>query len=72
QATIAVKAGENGGRTLSHVQIVTNIQNIHLNAASGEATLKLPSDFAAKQFELIAFVQDSKTGTIDGATKLAL
>lgn len=72
QATTAVKAGENGGRTLSHVQIVTNIQNIRLNAASGEAAIKLPTDFSAKQFELIAFVQDSKTGAISGATKLAL
>ncbi|TWR24186.1 DUF1223 domain-containing protein [Mucilaginibacter achroorhodeus] len=71
-ATIAVKAGENSGRTLSHVQIVTNIQNIRVNASSGEATLKLPPDFGAKQFELIAFVQDSKTGSINAATKLAL
>ncbi|QXV65971.1 DUF1223 domain-containing protein [Mucilaginibacter sp. 21P] len=72
QATIAVRAGENSGRTLSHVQIVANIQNIRVNASSGEATLKLPPDFDEKQFELIAFVQDGKTGTINGATKLDL
>lgn len=71
-AHTVVKAGENKGRTLSHVQIVTNFQNIPLQATSGEAKLKLPADFSAKQFELIAFVQNNKTGVINAATRVAL
>jgi len=70
-ATIDVKRGENGGRTLSHVQIVNNLQNIPLTARSGEASITLPANFSAKNYEVIAFVQDTKTGEINAATKAA-
>ncbi|MBD1394204.1 DUF1223 domain-containing protein [Mucilaginibacter glaciei] len=70
-ATIVVKRGENGGRTLSHVQIVSNLQNIPLVAKTGEASINLPDSFSAKNYEVIAFIQNTKTGEINAATKAA-
>lgn len=70
-ATTVVKAGENSGRTLSHVQIVSNLQDISLTAASGEASLKLPANFFSANFEVIAFVQNTQTGEINAATRMA-
>ena len=70
-ATVEVKRGENGGRTLSHVQIVSNIQNIALNATSGEAAIALPVKFSSKNYEVIALIQDTRTGEINAATKSA-
>ncbi|MFD1257686.1 DUF1223 domain-containing protein [Mucilaginibacter terrae] len=69
QATTVVKAGENRGRSLSHVQIVTNIKTISVSASLGENDIKLPPNFSAKNFELIAFLQDSKTGKINAAAR---
>ena len=68
-ATINVKNGENGGRTLSHVQIVSNIQNIQIDAKMGEASINLPGNFSVKNYEIIAFVQNTMTGAINAATK---
>ncbi|OOQ57636.1 DUF1223 domain-containing protein [Mucilaginibacter pedocola] len=73
QATSAVKAGENKGRNLSHVQIVLKLQNIPLNrTSSGNAEIALPKNFSADNYELIAFVQDTKTGTVQAAARAAL
>ncbi|MEO7213070.1 DUF1223 domain-containing protein [Mucilaginibacter sp.] len=69
-ATTVVKAGENGGRTLSHVQIVTKIQNIALNGhKSGEANIGLPKNFTAQNYEVIAFVQNVQNGEILAASR---
>lgn len=68
-ATVNVKRGENSGRTLSHVQIVSNIQSLPLSLKAGEATIALPDNFSAKDHELIAFVQNTATGEISAAAK---
>nr|WP_294942929.1 DUF1223 domain-containing protein [uncultured Mucilaginibacter sp.] len=71
-ATTAVKAGENDGRTLLHVQIVTKIETVTLNGSkSGEASINLPKNFAAQNFEVIAFVQNTKNGEILAASRAA-
>jgi len=69
-ATSKVERGENSGRTLSHVQIVRCFANIPAKA-SGSATVALPGGFDAKDYELIAFLQNASTGAITGATKSA-
>ena len=72
QAQSHVKGGENGGRTLSHVQIVKSLQNIALTNNAGNDNIILPADFAAGNFELIGFLQNTATGQIIGAAKSAI
>ena len=67
-ATSNVKAGENTGRQLSHVQIVRQLYTQDVNN-NKKITLELPADFNAKGFELIGFVQHKKDGRITAATK---
>jgi len=67
-----VKSGENGGRTLSHIQIVTDLKGIPLGKnKQGETAVKLPDTFTTAGFELIAFLQNNTTGQITGATRAA-
>ncbi|MGZ3754894.1 MAG: DUF1223 domain-containing protein [Mucilaginibacter sp.] len=72
QAQSHVKGGENGGRTLSHAQIVKNLQIIALSEKNGNKTIALPSGFAPQNFELIGFLQNTHSGEIVGATKSAI
>jgi hypothetical protein len=67
-ATSKVERGENGGRTLSHVQIVRSITNLNPKSM-GSVSISLPAGFDTKNYELIAFLQNSANGTITGATK---
>jgi len=69
-ATSKVERGENSGRTLSHVQIVRSFTNVPVKP-SGSASVSLPGGFDAKDYELIAFLQNTSTGAITGATKSA-
>ena len=69
-ATTRVQSGENGGRTLSHVQIVTQLKTVALKSnANGTESIALPNGFDRQKFELIGFVQNTLTGEINGATK---
>jgi hypothetical protein len=63
-----VKAGENSGRDLSHVQIVRQLLRSELNGTES-ISMKLPGDFTAKGWELIGFVQQ-KNGHITAASRL--
>jgi len=69
-ATTKVQGGENEGRTLAHVQIVTQLKSIALKGTSGDESITLPHDFDPKKFELIGFVQNISNGEITGATKV--
>lgn len=69
-ATTKVERGENGGRTLSHVQIVSQLRNVQLkNGNSGIENIALPHDFDPKRYELIGFVQNTVNGEITGAAR---
>ena len=80
--TTQVKRGENEGRTLSHVQIVRNLQTIVLENASagnrdsaggpmsGTAHIDLPAGLNRTDCEIIAFLQNNANGEIVAATKL--
>ncbi|HEV3326471.1 MAG TPA: DUF1223 domain-containing protein [Puia sp.] len=69
-ATTDVKAGENSGRTLSHVQIVRNFSNTAVGTgASGAGSLPVGQGMASGDEELIAFVQYDDNGQIVAATR---
>jgi len=71
-ATSAVKAGENSGLTLSHVQIVRNLSDSSVGTGgSGNGWFQLPQGVAGGE-ELIAFVQNDDNGQIVAATSTAL
>lgn len=65
-----VKRGENANRVLSHYQIVHHLQTVDLvKEKKGTASIHLPKNFDTKEFEIIGFVQDMKTGSILGVNK---
>ena len=68
-----VKAGENQGHTLSHVQIVRQMQRLAIGVnKDGTSQLMLPKGISAQNSEVIALVQDTASGQIIAATKQAL
>jgi hypothetical protein len=72
-AVSKVLKGENEGRTLSHVQIVRDLETIDLNGKKdGAATLKSPAGLTAEDYEVIAFLQNNRTGEITAAGKVPL
>ncbi|WP_457129121.1 DUF1223 domain-containing protein [Mucilaginibacter sp. HD30] len=68
-----VKAGENNGRKLSHVQIVRALHKVNAMAdKSGTERFNLPTSIKAKNIEIIGLLQNTVTGEITGAAKAAL
>jgi hypothetical protein len=69
QAVIKVERGENGGRTLTHAQIVRNLQTLPLSKNNGTTTIALPTGFTSESWEVIGFVQNSSNGAVLGAAR---
>jgi len=69
-ASTRVLGGENGGKTLSHVQIVRGFDRVPVNG-KGDAAGRLdwPEGMSASGGELIAFLQDARDGKIVAATR---
>jgi hypothetical protein len=67
-----VRAGENSGLTLTHVQIVRKLAIETLRANTGELNLAQPKDYNEHEWELIGFVQDKTNGTILSAFRTQL
>jgi len=73
QATSSVRAGENEGKTLSHVQLVRDLCSMKLKGQStGTFTITLPKQFSVKDWEVIGFVQDKQKGAIAAAAHVGL
>ncbi|MGF7078635.1 DUF1223 domain-containing protein [Mucilaginibacter sp. UYCu711] len=65
-----VKAGENSGRKLAHVQIIHELNSVVLtNGRGGMESINLPKEFNPQGWEVIALIQNTNTGEIVGATK---
>ncbi|WP_298740646.1 thioredoxin family protein [uncultured Chitinophaga sp.] len=64
-----VKAGENAGRKLTHVQVVRRMVHFPLSAAKKNSHIQLPDDFSDNGWELIGFVQDNASGHITAAAR---
>ena len=70
EAVNKVGNGENGGRTLHHVQIVHNTYRHHLTPGTeGTCEIPKPENFNADEWELIGFIQSQGTGEIFQAAK---
>jgi hypothetical protein len=70
-AVSKVQKGENGGRTLSHVQIVRNLHAFDLaHGKAGTQQINLPNGFNTQDWEIIGLVQNRESGVIDAAARL--
>jgi len=72
KAITKVLRGENKGRTLSHVQIVNQFESIALKGKMNGLVTIQPEKGKPLPAELIAFLQDNKTGKITAAARLNL
>ena len=70
-AQTKVERGENGGHTLSHVQIVRKLQRVTLHGTSGQTNVALPADFDQDKWEIIGLLQNTSNGAITGAARAA-
>ncbi|SHM39871.1 DUF1223 domain-containing protein [Flavobacterium saccharophilum] len=64
QAISKVFRGENQGATLRHIQIVKQLNSFQLNKKEGNVKIVQPDNFNPKDFEIIGFIQDNRTGKI--------
>ena len=72
-AVSKVEKGENKGRTLSHVQIVSDLQSFDVKSGGqGTGQLSLPNDFNLRDWECISMIQDPETGVIKAATRVTI
>jgi len=67
-----VRAGENSGRTLDHVQIVRKLAIQTFLLGKGKVNLTLPKDYNSSKWELIGLVQNKKNGLILAAARSEL
>ena len=68
EATTSVKRGENGGRTLHHVNIVRALKTIDATG-KGSVTIEIPTELSGVTLQLIAYTQSKKNFEILGADK---
>lgn len=64
-----VKAGENTGKKLDHVQIVRQLLRVDMKNKKA-ATMDLPKDFNKQNWELIGFIQNKRDGRITAAARI--
>jgi hypothetical protein len=69
-ATTQVKRGENGGATLSHINIVEDIVQKH--ESKGTAIFNLPANFVKENYIIVAFVQNTASFEITNAKKVTI
>lgn len=68
----AVKAGENSGRTLRHVNIVRQFASASLKNSFGKLSIDIPGELRDKALKLIVYTQNHKSMAVTSATALNL
>lgn len=71
EADTKVKGGENGGRTLHHVNIVSNLKVVEVKG-KGELSIEIPSQLINKQIKIIAYTQSKQSLKVLGADEVKL
>lgn len=71
EADTKVKRGENGGRTLHHVNIVSNLKVTEAKGA-GELTIEIPTQLTGKTLKIIAYTQAKQSFKVLGADEVNL
>lgn len=69
ESTTKVKRGENEGRTLRHVNIVSSLQ-VGAVKGSGKLTINVPAELQGHSFKLIAYAQDKNSFKVVGAQEV--
>lgn len=72
EATTSVKRGENGGRTLHHINIVRQLKTLAPTGSTGTVQLQIPAELKETAFEVIAFTQQKSGTKITGAAQVTL
>lgn len=65
-----VRAGENTGKHLTHVQIVRKL--VQANLKKNALTIRIPGDLKTKDWQLIGLLQRTKDGQITAASQLII
>lgn len=68
----SVSRGENAGRKLHHTNVVRGFSSIPLDSAGGELSFSKPGKFSGNNSQVIAYVQNPRTGQIIGASAIVL
>ncbi len=69
-ASTQVNAGENGGRTLNHVNIVRELKVTEAKGA-GELTIEIPKEILNTSFQLIGYTHSKKNYKVLGAQQVS-
>ena len=63
KALVQIKAGENGGRNLSHINIVRDVKTLPPGKFSGDFFLPIPAGLG-DDWELLCYARDQVTGVV--------
>jgi hypothetical protein len=64
QVSTPVKAGENGGRTLTNYHVVRSWQTVPIQTGTGAVHLQLPTGYEAGNYALVLYAQEKAYGKI--------
>lgn len=68
-----IRAGENAGRTLSHVQITRAVETIKLSEkTNGTGHINIPAGVGSDNLEVIVLLQNNQNGAISAANRIVL
>jgi hypothetical protein len=71
EAETQVKRGENGGKTLHHVNIVSNLKVAEVKG-SGELSIEIPAQLIGKPIKIIAYTQSKQSLKVLGADEVSM